>query len=36
LFKGKLVDSIRVTVPTQQAKQQPPDDFDDGIPDFAA
>jgi hypothetical protein len=38
LFKGKLVDSVRVTVPmpTQQAKQQPPDDFDDGIPDFAA
>jgi hypothetical protein len=36
-FKGRLVDSIRVSVPKQQAKQQPPDDMDDGIPDdFAA
>jgi hypothetical protein len=32
-FKGRLVDSIRVSVPKQQAKQQPPDDMDDGIPD---
>jgi hypothetical protein len=40
-FKGKRIDSIKVSVPTQtkpkqQAKQQPPDDFDDGVPDFAA
>ena len=36
-FRGKLVDSIRVTVPKQQAKQPPSDDIDDGIPDdFAA
>jgi hypothetical protein len=34
-FKGKLVDSIKVTVPKQQAKQQPPEDFDDEVPDFA-
>jgi len=38
-FKGKRVDSIRVSVPEQpkqQAKQPPSDDMDDGIPDFAA
>jgi hypothetical protein len=37
-FRGKLVNSIRVNVPkeSKQAKQQPSDDFDDGIPDFAA
>jgi hypothetical protein len=37
-FKGRLVDSIVVSVPApvkQEAKQQP-DDLDDGIPDFAA
>jgi hypothetical protein len=32
-FRGKLVNSIRVTVQKQQAKS---DDIDDGIPDFAA
>jgi hypothetical protein len=39
-FKGKRIDSIRVSVPEQpkqQTKQQPPDDMDDGLPDgFAA
>ena len=40
-FKGRMVDSIQVSVPEkqpkQQAKQQPSDDMDDGIPDdFAA
>jgi hypothetical protein len=36
-FRGKLVNTIRVSVPPKQpAKQQPPDDLDDGIPDFAA
>jgi hypothetical protein len=41
-FKGRLVDSIRVSVPkqTKPTKAQPPQaddapDFDDGIPDFA-
>src|SRR5215510_6767831 len=36
LFRGKLVDSIRVAVPPNKQKQQPSDDIDDGIPDFAA
>src|SRR5262245_52334763 len=34
-FKGKRVDSIRVSVPKQQPKQAPKevdDDFDDGLP----
>jgi hypothetical protein len=39
-FKGKRIDSIRVSVPEQpkqQTKQQPRDDMDDGLPDeFAA
>jgi hypothetical protein len=41
-FKGQLVDSIKVSVPTQtkpkqqQAKEVSPDDMDDGIPDYAA
>jgi hypothetical protein len=39
-FKGKLVNSIRVSVPKQpkQAKTQdiPFDEMDDGVPDFAA
>jgi hypothetical protein len=34
-FRGKLVDSIRVSVPQQQ-QHQPPDDMDDGISDCAA
>jgi len=34
LYKGKLVDSIRVSVPKPQPKQEGvADDFDDGIPD---
>jgi hypothetical protein len=42
LFKGKRVDSIRVSVPKQsKPKSAPPegepsDSMDDGIPDFAA
>jgi len=38
LFRGKLVDSIRVSViAKQQPKKQAEDaPFDDGIPDFAA
>jgi hypothetical protein len=39
-FKGQLVDSIKVSVPAQtkpkESKQTKTDDFDDGIPDFAA
>jgi hypothetical protein len=41
-FKGKPVDSIRVSVPKKQAKQQPAmkdassDDMDDGTPDDCA
>jgi hypothetical protein len=39
-FKGQLVDSIKVSVPAQtkpkEPKQTKTDDFDDGIPDFAA
>ena len=34
-FRGKLVNSIRVSMPSKQPpKQQPIDDLDDGIPDF--
>ena len=34
LYKGKLVDSIRVSVPKPQPKQEAvADDLDDGIPD---
>jgi hypothetical protein len=42
LFKGKRVDSIRVSVPKQAKPKSPPtegepsDSMDDGIPDFAA
>jgi autonomous glycyl radical cofactor GrcA len=41
-FKGKRVDSIRVSVPRQSKPKpaptegEPLDDLDDGIPDFAA
>lgn len=34
-FRGKLVDSIRVTVPKQLSKEAAPDDMDDEIPNLA-
>ena len=37
VFRGKLVDSIRVSVPKPQPKQEAVvNDLDEGIPDFAA
>jgi hypothetical protein len=40
-FKGRLVDSVRVSMPKPQPKQAkhptpPTDDLDDGVPDFPA